>query len=69
MCKLIELLANKHLKKYYDEEFSNIFVRKFKILWENLKFCGKIQLIELLENEPLKKYYEEDLNLKFCGKI
>jgi len=44
-------------------------VRKFKILWENLKFCGKIQLIELLENEPLKKYYEEDLNLKFCGKI
>jgi len=69
MRKLIKLLANEHLKNYYDEDFSNIFVGKFKILWENLKFCGKIQLIELLANEPLKKYYEEDLNLKFCGKI
>ena len=54
MRKLIELLANEHLKNYYDEDFSNIFVRKFKILWENLKFCGKIQLTELLANEPLK---------------
>jgi len=68
MRKLIKLLANEHLKNYYDD-FSNIFVRKFKILWENLKFCGKNQLIELLANEPLKKYYQEDLNLKFGGKI
>ena len=35
MRKLIALLTNEHLKNYYDEDFSNNFVRKFKILWEN----------------------------------
>lgn len=29
MDKLIELMANEHLKNYYDEDFSNNFVGKF----------------------------------------
>ena len=63
MRKLIKLLANEHLKNYYDD-FSNIFVRKFKIIWENLKFCGKIQLIELLAKWTFKKILWRRLKFK-----